>query len=155
MKNNVRRDCSTESHREERGGEGENTATCEPLGFSPGSCPPGSVASVPSVAETTISSLAWIVDSQSGLAVDRQGVAGVELASFGADGVEKAASGGGVSSLKCQVSSDSSDLALQTSHLKLAKPLCETNPILERMFHIDSDLRSCRNVICGKLRPNL
>jgi hypothetical protein len=29
-----------------------------------------------------------------------------------------------------------------------------SNPFY-RMFHIDSDLRSCRNVICGKLRPNL
>ena len=31
----------------------------------------------------------------------------------------------------------------------------EWNYFIQRMFHIDSDLRSCRNVICGKLRPNL
>ena len=60
-----------------------------------------------------------------------------ELASFGAEPKSE-----GVSSSKCQASSreegpsaesqvpgDGSDFTLETSHFKLAKPLCETNPI--------------------------
>jgi hypothetical protein len=103
----------TEGHREERGGEGKNAATCEPLVCSPGSCPPGSV---PSVAKTPILAL----DSHNGFAADREAVAGAELGSFGENGVE------GVSSLKCQVSSeegpvsgDSSDFKLHTSNFTL------------------------------------
>jgi len=64
--------------------------------------------------------------SKGNLAVDREPPIPAELASFGE----------GVSSVKCQVSSeegpvsgDGSDLKLQTSNLKLAEPLCETNPI--------------------------
>jgi hypothetical protein len=98
----------TEKHREEPGGEGKNAATCEPLG----SCLPRSVASGPSVAQTPISAL----DSQSGLAADRGGVAGGELGSFGADGVAAE-----VSSVTCQapsaegpVSRDGSDFTLGT-----------------------------------------
>ncbi len=58
----------TEGHREERGGEGKNAATREPLVCSPGSCPPGSVPSVGSVAKTPISAL----DLQSGLSADQK-----------------------------------------------------------------------------------
>ncbi len=102
----------TEGHREERGGEGKNAATCEPLVCSPGSCPPGSVPSVGSVANTPIS--AW--DSQSGLPADQEAVAGMELGSFCAEPVPEP-----VSSMKCQVSSEASDFPLQTSHFKLPK----------------------------------
>jgi len=101
----------TEGHREKPGQEGKNAATCKPLACSPASRPSGAV---PSVAKTPL----FASDSQSGPAA--------ELASFGE----------GVSSVKCQVSSeegpasgDGSDLKLQTSHFKLAKPSCETNPI--------------------------
>jgi len=104
----------TEGHREKPGQEGENTAIREPLICSPGSCLPASVPSVPSVAKTPLFASDW----QDGPAA--------KLASFGE----------GVSSLKCQVSSeqgpvsgDGSDLKLQTSHLKLASVSCETNPI--------------------------
>ncbi|MEN6336312.1 MAG: hypothetical protein ABFE01_18820 [Phycisphaerales bacterium] len=106
----------TEGHREERGGEGKNAATCEPLVCSPDSCPSGSVPSVGSVAKTPLSAL----NSHSGFAADREVVAGVELGSFGENAPE------GVSSLKCQVSSekgpvsgDSSDFTLGTSNLTL------------------------------------
>ncbi|HSV99902.1 MAG TPA: hypothetical protein VLI39_07000 [Sedimentisphaerales bacterium] len=71
----------TEGHRERPRQERENTATCEPLEGSPGSCPSGSVSSVGSVAQTPIS----VSDSQSGLAADREAVAEAELASFDAD----------------------------------------------------------------------
>jgi len=104
----------TEGHREMPGQEGKNAATCGPLVCSPDSFPPASVPSVTSVANTPL----FASDSQSGLPA--------ELASFGE----------GVSSVKCQVSGeeepvsgDGSDLKLQTSHFKLAKPSCETNPI--------------------------
>jgi hypothetical protein len=102
----------TEGHREERGGEGKNAATCEPFVCSPGSCPPSSVPSAGSVAKTPIS----VLDSHSGLGADREAVAGAELGSFGEDVVPAEAA-----SLKCQVSSGGSDFALQTSHFELAK----------------------------------
>ncbi|HSW02037.1 MAG TPA: hypothetical protein VLI39_17855 [Sedimentisphaerales bacterium] len=64
--------------------------------------------------------------SKGNLAVDQEPAIPAELASFGE----------GVSSLKCQVSSeqgpvsgDGSDFTLQTSNLKLASASCETNPI--------------------------
>jgi len=64
--------------------------------------------------------------SKGNLAVDREPPIPAELASFG----------GGVSSVKCQVSSEQgpvsgygSDFTLETSHLKLAPASCETNPI--------------------------
>jgi len=64
--------------------------------------------------------------SKGSLAVDQEPPIPANLASFGE----------GVSSVKCQVSSeeepvsgDGSDLKLQTSHFKLAQPSCETNPI--------------------------
>ncbi|MEN6336806.1 MAG: hypothetical protein ABFE01_21325, partial [Phycisphaerales bacterium] len=106
----------TEGHREEREGEGKNAAACEPLVCLPGSSPSGSVPSVLSVAKTPLLAL----DSQSGFAADREAVAGAELGSFGENGPE------GVSSLKCQVSSEEepicgngSDFTLETSHLTL------------------------------------
>jgi hypothetical protein len=59
-------------------------------------------------------------DSHSGVAADREAVAGAELGSFGENGAE------GVSSVKCQVSSgkglvcsDGSDFTLHTSTLTL------------------------------------
>jgi hypothetical protein len=100
----------TEGHREKPGQEGKNAVTSEPLDCSPGSCPPGSVPSVGSVAKTPISDS----DSQSGLAAAQEFATPAELASFGENpGRER------VSSLKCQVSGDSSDFTLQTSNLKL------------------------------------
>jgi hypothetical protein len=116
----------TGGHREKPGQEGKNAATCEPLGSSPGSCPPGSVPSVGSVAQTSISAL----DRQTGFAPDREAGAGAELGSFGGNGAEE------VSSLTCQVSSeeaarrasgapgDGSDFKLDTSHFQLV----ETTP---------------------------
>ncbi|HSW00650.1 MAG TPA: hypothetical protein VLI39_10790 [Sedimentisphaerales bacterium] len=104
----------TEGHRERPGQEGKAAAILEPLVFSPGSRPSSSVPSVTSVANTPL----FASDRQDGLAA--------ELASFGK----------GVSSLKCQVSSeegpvsgDGSDFILHTSHLKLASASCKTNPI--------------------------
>ncbi|MEN6575190.1 MAG: hypothetical protein ABFD90_02515 [Phycisphaerales bacterium] len=67
------------------------------------------------------------------LPAGQESAAPAELASFGADSPRE-----GISSLKCQVSSvqgqasgDGSDVALQTSHFKLAKISCETKPISE------------------------
>ncbi len=64
--------------------------------------------------------------SKNALAVDPEPPIPAKLASFGE----------GVSSVKCQVSSeeglvsgDDSDFTLETSHLKLASASCETNPI--------------------------
>jgi hypothetical protein len=85
----------TEGHRGIPGQEGKKAAISGPLVSSPGSCPPGSVPSVGSVARTPISAL----DRQTGCAPDREAAAGAELGSFGANGAEE------VSSWKCQVSS--------------------------------------------------
>ncbi|MEN6336828.1 MAG: hypothetical protein ABFE01_21435, partial [Phycisphaerales bacterium] len=108
----------TEGHREEREGEGKNAAACEPLVCLPGSSPSGSVPSVLSVAKTPL----LASDSHSGVAADREAVAGAELGSFGENGAE------GVSSVKCQVSSgkglvcsDGSDFTLHTSNFTLSE----------------------------------
>ncbi|MGE5295002.1 MAG: hypothetical protein ACM3VT_09250, partial [Solirubrobacterales bacterium] len=95
----------TEGHREERGGEGKDAAIVEPFVRSPGSCPPGSVPSVVSVAKTPISAF----DSQHNLPA--------KLGSFGADGA------GEVSSGKRPVSGDGSDFRLRTSSLKLEEKI--------------------------------
>jgi len=62
--------------------------------------------------------------SQDNLPAGQEPLAPAKLASFGTDAVAE-----GVSSGKCRVSRDASDLQLPTSHFQLAKPSCKTNPI--------------------------
>jgi len=104
----------TERHREERPGEGKNAAICEPLVSSPGSYPPGSVASVGSVAKTPFSTF----DSQSDLPAGQEAATPAKLASFDAE-----ASLGGVSSAGGRASRDDSDFTLQTSHFNLQEKI--------------------------------
>lgn len=101
-------------HREERGGEGKNAATREPLVRSPGSYPSDSVHSVASVAQTPISTS----DSQSDLPADQQAATPAKLASFDAE-----ASLGGVSSAGGRASRDDSDFTRQPSHFKLQEKI--------------------------------
>jgi len=104
----------TEGHREKRAGEGKNAAIVEPLVCSSGSCPSGSVPSVPSVAKTLISAS----DRPGGLPAGQAAVAGTKLGSFGAN-----SSTAEVSNSEGRASSDGSDFKLHTSNIKFQEKI--------------------------------